>query len=168
MAIDAGSRFILILLLMNSNHHGTFVLNLDDAVVEERISFIRRSCGMDRSNLITVSCIKEDGSLQTAQVALERCSFLLTSAMKVIQDTSSIYYREHEKRIRRKKAKLNSGLTSILNSASSPLSSEGWSIRYDFKLALVYELKHDYDSAIKYNILLIIDVILIHTIPCFH
>jgi trafficking protein particle complex subunit 11 len=95
--------------------------------------------------VFTLSCLKEDGSLLDLSVAFE-------PILKSIHDVVLTYYRDYEKRIRRKRSRLANSPPKTA-SATRTLSQNGWLVRYDFKLGLVCELRKDMDSAIKYLLL---------------
>ena len=70
---------------------------------------------------------------------------------KHILDSLYFYYKECEKNIKRKKSKIGSITRKPTTSAaqamtqrnSSELVPQGWLVRYDFKLAIFAEFRHD-------------------------
>ncbi|KAI8820769.1 Gryzun, putative trafficking through golgi-domain-containing protein [Fimicolochytrium jonesii] len=139
----------------------TIILNtsaLDDSHVEDRLSFIRRTCSLDqrssffssfsRSHHIVLQAFTEGSSLQ-----------------KALTDQAASYYRDHDKRVRKKKAKLPpisanrsnfaSSSTGSLSpvaqgSQSKPLPPAGWHLRYEFKLGVFAEFRQDVENALKH------------------
>lgn len=75
------------------------------------------------------------------------------------------YYRDHDKRIKKKKARLpplsaravnnpsNSSASTLPNvtdgQQAKPLPSAGWHLRYEYKLAVFSEFRQDVENAIK-------------------
>ena len=69
------------------------------------------------------------------------------------------YYREHGKRVKKKRNKLPSPSGNYMrlspppsekpSTGPQPLSIQGWMIRYDYKLATFAEFRQEMEAAIK-------------------
>eukprot|EP00842_Homolaphlyctis_polyrhiza_P001983 jgi/Hompol1/2786/HPOL_000378-RA len=151
---EAGLKFVAVIIVKT--------YRADDPVIEERLSYIRRSAMLDRHHQFTVSVLAENGVSPDIEPFVD-------SLQKSLHDIAAAYYREHEKRIKRKKAKLLaqpkqtppafqtiSGSTSIASlPGSSPnsqrqLSTQAWNVRYDYKLGIFAEFRHDIDVALRH------------------
>ncbi|GAA5922303.1 uncharacterized protein JCM15063_003254 [Sporobolomyces koalae] len=104
---------------------------LDDPALDVRLSLIRRQSGLDsRASLFVISPVPQ--SEVTNFVASIR-SELWPSAID--------YYREHGRRVRRKRAR---------QVPKGGLSDRGWNVRYDYKLALFAEMRSEIEVALKH------------------
>ncbi|TPX72790.1 hypothetical protein SpCBS45565_g00138 [Spizellomyces sp. 'palustris'] len=149
-ATDRGIRFAVVLILkMNP---------ADDPHLDERVSFIRRTCGLDlKSSLFVLPSASADPQQ------------FITMMQKSLHDTAGSYYRDHDKRIRKKKARLPPisaravstvpstsaaslpGVASISSAQQAkPLPPAGWHLRYEYKLAVFAEFRQDMENAIKH------------------
>lgn len=75
--------------------------------------------------------------------------FLDTIYTGIIESTST-FFKLKEKKIRKKKAKIMAG--NMIPTATHALGAPGWIVRYDFKMAVLAELRKDFDTALKYFI----------------
>ncbi len=80
--------------------------------------------------------------------------YFLKSIKKTIYEPSVNYYRELNRRIKKKKSKHVP--SNAIFSTSAPLLPDntlnisGWNVRYDLKSAFIAEFRQDMDIAIKY------------------
>jgi hypothetical protein len=98
-----------------------------EIMLEERVSFIRRSCGMDRNNVLSLNIFNPISNID--------------HILKVIREAVKDKLKDQEKKYKKKKSKVQS--------PGSKLTSSGWNVRYDFKIGLICELRKDYEVAIK-------------------
>lgn len=133
---------------------------LDDTQLEGRLSFIRRSSGLDsRASLFVLTPVSR-GELGEFVGSLHSALF----------EPAADYYREHARRVKRKRTRYpppSSTLQPIANAIStlpspstSPntkpvglndipwLSREGWMLRSEYKLAVFAELSSDIPEAL--------------------
>ncbi|KAJ2998032.1 hypothetical protein HDV02_004943 [Globomyces sp. JEL0801] len=131
---QANSKFVVVFILKNSR--------ADSPLIEERLTYIRKQCGLTGQYVMT--SLNPDGSLQDVTKQLE-------SIHKQLLEVSNNYYKEKEKKIKKKKAKLLSSLSkpAPLIIGSKVLSPRGWVIRYDLKMAIYCEFRKDFENAIK-------------------
>ncbi|KAJ1341086.1 hypothetical protein BSLG_004327 [Batrachochytrium salamandrivorans] len=113
----------------------------DDPLVEERLSYIRRASMIDRQHQFTLFVLSDNGNPSDIGEFLE----------------IHTYYREHEKRIKRKKGKITVTGKATLPQPASGISSnpkylsvQAWHVRYDFKLGVFAEFRQDLDGALRY------------------
>ncbi|KAI8915996.1 Gryzun, putative trafficking through golgi-domain-containing protein, partial [Gorgonomyces haynaldii] len=126
--VEKGSKFVVLLIVKN--------LKPEDPLLEERLMYIRRTCGMDRNTFFPYFALSGD-KLAEPQTSLA------TRSQRLIFELACAHYREHDKRIKKKRAKVLTG------PKAGQLSQLGWLIRYDFKLGFMYEMRQDYDAGIK-------------------
>ncbi|PWN30606.1 hypothetical protein BDZ90DRAFT_257681 [Jaminaea rosea] len=127
---------------------------LDNPQLEARLSYIRRSSGLDsKASLFVLTPVQR-----------QELADFVTSLQGALYDHGLDYYREHARRIRRKRARyppppsivqpiLQSVAASRPNSKApelTPLSREGWHLRAEYKLAMFAELHADYDDALAH------------------
>ncbi|TPX39922.1 hypothetical protein SeMB42_g06184 [Synchytrium endobioticum] len=156
-AQERGIKFSVVILLGS-------LTRLEDPHTEERLSYIRKSCTLDSKHSLFALPFGGGMSFDPNDFA--------TSLQRALYDSASNFYREHGKRVKRKKLRYAttgpvrnipppptaSALTASSATAASqsslatpakPLSSHGWSIRYDFKAAVFSEFRQDYEAAVK-------------------
>ncbi|KAK5673417.1 hypothetical protein QVD99_000865 [Batrachochytrium dendrobatidis] len=137
---EAGLKFAIIIIVK------TF--HPDDPFVDERLSYIRRASMIDRQHQFTLSAYSQNGNIPDLVPFVE-------GLQRGLLEITSVYYREHEKRIKRKRAKLSptgkpTGSMLQANPHIRPLSSQAWSVRYDFKLGFFAECRQDLEAAIRH------------------
>ncbi|KAL1915276.1 uncharacterized protein VTP21DRAFT_7552 [Calcarisporiella thermophila] len=133
-AQEYGCKFAAVLILMQPH--------LDDPNIEERVAYIRRSCGLDSRYSFFLLPPGTQTDMQE----------FVNNLQNVLYENAMNYYREHGKRVRKKRSRLPS-LSSQLDSNGLPsnsLSLQGWMLRYDIKSAVFSEFRQDYESAIKH------------------
>lgn len=125
---------------------------LENPHLEPRLSYIRRSSGLDAKASLFV----------LTPVTSPELSDFVTSLQGALYDQALDYYREHARRVRRKRARYPPPATvvqPILQSVAAsrpecnygdltPLSREGWHVRAEYKLATFAEFSADYDLAL--------------------
>ncbi|CAO3664089.1 unnamed protein product [Rhizopus microsporus] len=133
---DKGIKFAAVLMLKQRHI---------DSSIEERLSSIRKQCGLDyKSSFFTVS----PGTTSELQD-------FVNNLYRVMYEPATQFYSNRIKKIRKKKAKLPSPSTvpkatlDFSSNEKQPLSVTGWSLRYDFKTAFFQECKQEIDSSLK-------------------
>ncbi|GAN09099.1 glutathione transferase omega-1 [Mucor ambiguus] len=116
-----------------------------DQSIDERLSAIRKQCGLDaRSSFFTIA----PGSANEIQE-------FVNSLYRALYEPALQFYSNRLKKIRKKKSKLPSPsqmprTTPDLSSTEpQPLSIVGWILRYDIKAAFFHETKQEIDGALK-------------------
>lgn len=103
---------------------------LDDPALDNRLSLIRRQSGLDsRASLFVISPVPQS---EINNFVLSLRAELYPSAMD--------YYREHGRRVRRKRAR---------QVPKDGLSDKGWTVRYDYKMGLFSEMRGEVEVALK-------------------
>ncbi|KAJ3122014.1 hypothetical protein HK098_003169 [Nowakowskiella sp. JEL0407] len=143
-AFERGIKFAVVILLKASQ---------SDLSIEERIAFIRKTCVLDMKSLFLLPVISKDGSVPDFN------DFVKSLQMALFESATN-YYREHVKRVKRKKQKLPppkpnpinvvANMNQSLGDELKPLSTLGWNIRYDFKMAVFSEFAQDLEASVKY------------------
>ncbi|KAJ1341153.1 hypothetical protein BSLG_004276 [Batrachochytrium salamandrivorans] len=135
---------------INEKRCMTAASNSDDPLVEERLSYIRRASMIDRQHQFTLFVLSDNGNPSDIGEFLE---MFQTNLLEI----SHTYYREHEKRIKRKKGKITVTGKATLPQPASGISSnpkylsvQAWHVRYDFKLGVFAEFRQDLDGALRY------------------
>lgn len=133
---QSGYRTRLVLVLLSEKS----VVQSSD--VEDRLSNIRRSTGLDpKTSLFFLPP-------QSSQVEIR--TFVETMLL-VVSTVAVDYYRDLTKHSRRKR---NRGVippptAPPTSGTSQTLSSQGWNVRYDFKLGVFAEFRFEMDAAIR-------------------
>ncbi|KAI0050806.1 hypothetical protein FA95DRAFT_1676484 [Auriscalpium vulgare] len=121
---------------------------LDDPALDTRLTFIRRQSGLDyRAALFVLS-----------PVSPSELSEFVKSLQQALYEPAVEYYTSHSKRVRRKRnrhAQATSaymGPISPLGSSSiaRPLRPEGWTVRYEYKMACFAEFRGEDEVALKH------------------
>lgn len=127
---------------------------LENPQLEARLSFIRRSSGLDsRASLFVLTPISR-----------AELGDFVTSLQGALYEHALDYYREGARRVRRKRTRYPpppSVVQPILQSVTAsrpgtkasdlvPLSREGWHVRAEFKLAMFAEWHGDYEMALSH------------------
>ncbi|CBQ69071.1 conserved hypothetical protein [Sporisorium reilianum SRZ2] len=135
---------------------------LDDPQLEARLSFVRRNSGLDsRASLFVLTPVTKP----------ELAEFV-TSLHSALFEPAADYYREHARRVKRKRTRyppppstlqpLATALGTLPSSLPSGktlgvadvswLSREGWIVRSEYKLAVFAELAGDmHEAALRYQ-----------------
>ncbi|CAJ0760342.1 3355_t:CDS:10 [Entrophospora sp. SA101] len=116
----------------------------------ERLNYIRKVSGLYVRNCFFVLYPSSYDELQNFVINLQ----------KSLYEHGLNYYREHSKRIKRKRATSSFSISSpgynqqqLIDyplSAPTPLGTQGWMIRYDYKLAVFAEFRQELDAALNY------------------
>ncbi|KAN0064294.1 hypothetical protein ACQY0O_002480 [Thecaphora frezii] len=128
---------------------------LDDPALEARLSYVRRTSGLDSKASLFV----------LTPVSKHELGEFVTSLHRALHESALDYYREHARRVKRKRARYPpppAVVQPILSAAATlqqtrattqahqlaPLSREGWIVRAEYKLAAFAELQGDNDEAL--------------------
>ncbi|KAI9017652.1 Gryzun, putative trafficking through golgi-domain-containing protein [Gaertneriomyces semiglobifer] len=133
---ERGIRFAMVLIIKSGRVAHPQVL--------ERLAFIRRTCQLELgSSLFILS--PNDTNITT----------FITGMQIALADLAYGYYRDHDKRIKRKKARLpplhaSAPPAQAMAPATSPLPPLGWHLRYEYKIAAFAEFRQDVETAIRH------------------
>ncbi|KIY69509.1 hypothetical protein CYLTODRAFT_372663 [Cylindrobasidium torrendii FP15055 ss-10] len=139
-----------------TNEHGvklTVVLlasrrMLDDPTLDARLTFIRKQSGLDaRAALFVLSPVSQTELVEFVQ-----------SLQQALYDPAVEYYTTHSKRVRRKRNRHTQALSSYSTPLSPmgavgqarPLRPEGWTVRYEYKMACFAEFRGEDEVALKH------------------
>ncbi|KAK4054805.1 hypothetical protein OIV83_000729 [Microbotryomycetes sp. JL201] len=104
---------------------------LDNPSLDNRLSLIRRQSGLDaRASLFVISPVPQS----------EVVNFV-ASLKAELYPAALDFYREHGRRVRRKRAR---------QVPKGGLSDKGWSIRYDYKMGFFSEMRGEIEVALKH------------------
>ncbi|KAI0034857.1 Gryzun, putative trafficking through golgi-domain-containing protein, partial [Vararia minispora EC-137] len=120
---------------------------LDDPALDTRLSFIRRQSGLDsRAALFVLSPVSP----------VELGEFI-KSLQQALYDPAVEYYTSHSKRVRRKRNRHAQSTSSYMpphsplaSNAPRPLRPEGWTVRYEYKMACFAEFRGEDEVALKH------------------
>ncbi|KAF8070400.1 Foie gras liver health family 1-domain-containing protein [Lyophyllum atratum] len=118
---------------------------LDDPTLDTRLTFIRRQSGLDsRAALFVLS-----------PVSPSELGEFVKSLQQALYEPALEYYTAHSKRVRRKRNR-HSQATSYPNpvpgtsNVARPLRPEGWTVRYEYKMACFAEFRGEDEVALKH------------------
>lgn len=120
---------------------------LDDATLDSRLTFIRRQSGLDsRAALFVLS-----------PVSPSELNEFVRSLQQALYEPALEYYTAHSKRVRRKRNRHSQAVSThpaqaslgVLNIAR-PLRPEGWTVRYEYKMACFAEFRSEDEVALKH------------------
>ncbi|KAF9486045.1 hypothetical protein BDN70DRAFT_870556 [Pholiota conissans] len=121
---------------------------LDDPSLDSRLTFIRRHSGLDsRAALFVLS-----------PVSSSELNEFVRSLQQALYDPALEYYTAHSKRVRRKRNRHSQNASSYPNAAglggglniARPLRAEGWTVRYEYKMACFAEFRGEDEVALKH------------------
>ncbi|KAL1746670.1 Gryzun, putative trafficking through golgi-domain-containing protein [Schizophyllum fasciatum] len=119
---------------------------LDDPTLDSRLTFIRRTSGLDsRAALFVLSPV--------SPVELQD---FVRSLQQALYEPSIEYYTNHSKRVRRKRNRHASQAPIPLSPLATsthivrPLRPEGWTVRYEYKMACFAEFRGEGEVALKH------------------
>lgn len=121
---------------------------LDDPALDSRLTYIRRQSGLDsRAALFVLSPVS------TAEL-----HDFVRSLQQALYEPALEYYTVHSKRVRRKRNRHSQATASYPNPAvqlanpniSRPLRPEGWTVRYEYKMACFAEFRGEDEVALKH------------------
>lgn len=119
---------------------------LDDPTLDARLSYIRRQSGLDSRAALFVLSPVSPGELNE----------FVKSLQQALYDPSLEYYTAHSKRVRRKRNRHSQATTypnpGVLGSTTiaRPLRPEGWTVRYEYKMACFAEFRGEDEVALKH------------------
>ncbi|KAG6920032.1 hypothetical protein DXG01_010100 [Tephrocybe rancida] len=117
---------------------------LDDPTLDTRLTFIRRQSGLDsRAALFVLSPVSQ-----------AELGEFVKSLQQALYEPALEYYTAHSKRVRRKRnrhsqANYINPVTGSTNIAR-PLRPEGWTVRYEYKMACFAEFRGEDEVALKH------------------
>lgn len=121
---------------------------LDDPSLDSRLTFIRRQSGLDsRAALFVLS-----------PVSTSELNDFARSLQDALYEPALEYYTSHSKRVRRKRNRHSQSvssynpppLISMGVTSTRPLRPEGWTVRYEYKMACFAEFRGEYEVALKH------------------
>ncbi|KAI6007599.1 Foie gras liver health family 1-domain-containing protein [Pisolithus orientalis] len=121
---------------------------LDDPSLDGRLSFIRRQSSLDsRAALFVLS-----------PVSPSELNDFVSSLQDALYESAIEYYTSHSKRVRRKRNRHSQTVssynpppaTSVGAIAPRPLRPEGWTVRYEYKMAAFAEFRGEDEVALKH------------------
>ncbi|KAH7928708.1 hypothetical protein BV22DRAFT_1004322 [Leucogyrophana mollusca] len=121
---------------------------LDDPSLDGRLTFIRRQSGLDsRAALFVLS-----------PVSSSELNDFVRSLQDALYEPALEYYTTHSKRVRRKRNRHSQAVSSY-NPVHNPLAApniprplrpEGWTVRYEYKMACFAEFRGEDEVALKH------------------
>ncbi|KAI6095077.1 Foie gras liver health family 1-domain-containing protein [Pisolithus sp. B1] len=120
---------------------------LDDPSLDGRLSFIRKQSSLDsRAALFVLS-----------PVSPSELNDFVSSLQDALYEPAIEYYTSHSKRVRRKRnrhsqtvSSYNPPAPSVGAAAPRPLRPEGWTVRYEYKVAAFAEFRGEDEVALKH------------------
>lgn len=119
---------------------------LDDASLDSRLTFIRRQSGLDsRAALFVLS-----------PVSPAELAEFIKSLQQALHEPALEYYLAHSKRVRRKRNRhsqytySNPVASPAGTPGARPLRPEGWTVRYEYKMACFAEFRGEDEVALKH------------------
>jgi hypothetical protein len=121
---------------------------LDDPSLDSRLTFIRRQSGLDsRAALFVLS-----------PVSTSELNDFARSLQDALYEPALEYYTSHSKRVRRKRNRHSQSvssynpppLVSMGVPSTRPLRPEGWTVRYEYKMACFAEFRGEDEVALKH------------------
>ncbi|TFY76432.1 hypothetical protein EWM64_g7579, partial [Hericium alpestre] len=121
---------------------------LDDPALDARLTFIRRQSGLDsRAALFVLS-----------PVSPAELNEFVKSLQQALYEPAVEYYTSHSKRVRRKRNRHTQAASSYVNpltplgspNIARPLRPEGWTVRYEYKMACFAEFRGEDEVALKH------------------
>ncbi|KAG8794879.1 hypothetical protein FRC12_020516 [Ceratobasidium sp. 428] len=118
---------------------------LDDPSLDGRLSFIRRQGGLDsRAALFVLSPISSS-----------ELNEFVKSLQDALHESAMEYYVAHSKRVRRKRNRHSHGTAPVVPQAMGagsgrPLGAQGWTVRYEYKMATFAEFRDEQEVARKH------------------
>lgn len=111
-----------------------------EADVDERLTNIRRATGLDSRNSLFFFSLN---------LSLVETQAFVESVLAALQPACVEYYRELSKHARRKRNRgsVPPPTASPTSGTSQTLPSQGWNVRYEFKLGVLAEFRQEMDAA---------------------
>ncbi|KXN87455.1 Trafficking protein particle complex subunit 11, partial [Leucoagaricus sp. SymC.cos] len=117
---------------------------LDDPTLDARLTYIRRHSGLDsRAALFVLSPVSQ-----------AELGEFVKSLSQALYEPAVEYYTSHSKRVRRKRNRHSTTVSSYPNPSigniARPLRPEGWTVRYEYKMACFAEFRGEDEVALKH------------------
>jgi trafficking protein particle complex subunit 11 len=112
---------------------------IDAEDVEERITTMRRSTGLDNKTLVVVPYGSDSG----------HAGQIIQSVLGSLYPQCVEYYRDLSKHARRKRNRNATPQPTIPPATAHVLPSQGWVVRYEFKLGVFAEFRQEMDAAYR-------------------
>ncbi|KII95624.1 hypothetical protein PLICRDRAFT_662357 [Plicaturopsis crispa FD-325 SS-3] len=121
---------------------------LDDPSLDSRLTYIRRQSGLDsRAALFVLS-----------PVSSAELGDFVRSLQQALYEPAIEYYTSHSKRVRRKRNRHSQAVSTYPSMLSPlgtgavprPLRPEGWTVRYEYKMACFAEFRGEDEVALKH------------------
>ncbi|KAI7870632.1 Gryzun, putative trafficking through golgi-domain-containing protein [Spinellus fusiger] len=135
---DKGIRFACVLLLK--------ARQTEDPGVGERLNLIKKQSGLDTKNTFFTIAPGPHHELQE----------FIHTLYRSLHEPALQYYSHCIKKTRKKRSKLPSpqssarpSMADLTSHEPQPLSFQGWTLRYEFKVAFFQEMRQDIESAVK-------------------
>ncbi|KAF9228502.1 hypothetical protein BS17DRAFT_773840 [Gyrodon lividus] len=121
---------------------------LDDPSLDGRLTYIRKQSGLDsRAALFVLS-----------PVSSAELHDFLHSLQDALYESAVEYYTSHSKRVRRKRNRHSQAVSSynpaplvpVGVASTRPLRPEGWTVRYEYKMACFAEFRGEDEVALKH------------------
>ncbi|KAJ6497565.1 Gryzun, putative trafficking through golgi-domain-containing protein [Mycena sanguinolenta] len=121
---------------------------LDDPALDGRLTYIRRQSGLDsRAALFVLSPVSQ-----------AELGDFVKSLQQALYEPALEYYIAHSKRVRRKRNRHSQAVSSYpvphtpvgTAGLGRPLRPEGWTVRYEYKMACFAEFRGEDDIALKH------------------
>ncbi|KAG6857740.1 hypothetical protein H0H87_004156 [Tephrocybe sp. NHM501043] len=117
---------------------------LDDPTLDTRLTFIRRQSGLDsRAALFVLSPVSQS-----------ELGEFVKSLQQALYEPALEYYTAHSKRVRRKRNRHSQANHPIplagVSNIPRPLRPEGWTVRYEYKMACFAEFRGEDEVALKH------------------
>ncbi|THC98211.1 hypothetical protein EYZ11_002293 [Aspergillus tanneri] len=128
------TRFIVVLL--SEDFPGGYIGDADD-----RLASIRRATNLDQKSIFL---------LPADATSMELKEFT-TSLLSLLQPSIMEYYRDLSKHARRKRNRstIPPPTAPPTSGTSQTLSLQGWNVRYEFKMGIFAEFRHEVDAALR-------------------
>ncbi|KAF8841726.1 hypothetical protein BDN67DRAFT_927820 [Paxillus ammoniavirescens] len=119
---------------------------LDDPSLDSRLTYIRRQSGLDSLAALFV----------LSPVSQAELSDFVRSLQDALYKPALEYYTSHSKRVRRKRNRHSQSsynpapLVPVGAPSTRPLRAEGWTVRYEYKMACFAEFRGEDEVALKH------------------
>ncbi|EHY56195.1 hypothetical protein ABEF92_005713 [Exophiala dermatitidis] len=131
--------------LLSTNYRTRVVLvllgdgDITSSEVEDRCNNIRRATGLDGKSIYF---LPHDATPNEVEE-------FVSSVLSYLNPLCAEYYRDLSKHARRKRNRNVVPQPTVRPGTSHPLSSQGWNVRYEFKLGVFAEFRQEMDAACR-------------------
>jgi hypothetical protein len=137
------------------------IQHIDDPALDTRLTFIRRHSGLDsRAALFVLSPVSQSELsefvkryVRPSRLVIYLYLITTCSLSQALYEPALEYYTSHSKRVRRKRNRHSTTVSSYANlpigNIARPLRPEGWTVRYEYKMACFAEFRGEYEVALK-------------------